>query len=352
MSSLERVKAGEFLSATLDIDSEFVGGEWKLQSGVSFQLRARGVLSIEPATISAQTKSIIVSSGVHGDETGPIELLQHLSEEILKGQFEPAHRLLLIIAHPTATLAHTRFITENMNRLFASRNEPINIDREIANMLQQEVDFFYQNSDTLDVESGHLLRWHLDLHSAIRDSAHYTFAVSPHSTYPTRSNALFAFLEQADVEAVLLSRTDSPTFSWYSAAKYSAQALTMELGRVARLGENDLELLSAFDAALRLLLTSQDQAYHWQGDKLIVYKVTRTLTKETDDFQFNFPASQANFTFFEQGCLLGQDQDKKYFSLEGGEAVVFPNPNVALGQRACLLVQQAAVSSEGQIEVI
>ncbi|WP_261858115.1 succinylglutamate desuccinylase [Photobacterium sanguinicancri] len=351
MSSLDRVKAGEFLSATLDMDSVFVGGEWQLQSGVSFQLRSRGVLIIEPTVISRSTKSIIVSAGVHGDETGPIELLQQLSGEILKGLFEPAHRLLFIIAHPEATLAHTRFIAENMNRLFAHRNEPNNIDRKIANTLQQEVDHFYQGSDIADVQDG-VSRWHLDLHSAIRDSAHYTFAVSPCSAYPTRSNALFAFLEQAEVEAVLLSRADSPTFSWYSASKYGAQALTMELGRVAKLGENDLERLSAFDCALRVLLQQEEQPYSWQGRKLIVYKVTRTITKLSDDFNFNFPASQANFTFFEQGCLLGQDQDKQYFSLEGGEAVVFPNPNVALGQRACLLVQQAAVTAEGQIKVV
>ncbi|MGF1690045.1 succinylglutamate desuccinylase [Photobacterium kagoshimensis] len=352
MSSLDRVKAGEFLSATLDVDSEFVGGEWQLQSGISFQLRARGVLKIEPTVTSPTTKSIVVSSGVHGDETGPIELLDQLSKEILKGDFKPVHRLLFIIAHPTATLAHTRFITENMNRLFASHNEPTNIDRETANVLQQEVDLFYQGGDMLNPKEENLLRWHLDLHSAIRDSTHYTFAVSPHSTCPTRSNALFAFLEQAKVEAVLLSRTDSPTFSWYSAAKHGAQALTMELGRVAKIGENELERLLPFDTALRELLHHYDQAYDWQGDKLVVYKVTRTLTKETDDFQFSFPASQANFTFFEQGCLLGQDQDKKYFSLEGGEAVVFPNPNVAIGQRACLLVQQTDVVAEGQIQVI
>ncbi|OAN18101.1 succinylglutamate desuccinylase [Photobacterium jeanii] len=353
MSSLDQVKAGAFLSATLDVNSEFEAGQWELASGVRCSLKARGVLYIEPVTFDLSSKDIVVSSGVHGDETGPMELLGKLAQEILIGKWQPKHRLLLIIAHPQATLAHTRFLVENMNRLFAQQNDETNVERQLANQLQHHVDAFFEGSPLVKsgaVASEH--RWHLDLHSAIRDSAHYTFAVSPYTKKATRSKMLFTFLEQAKIEAVLLSQSPSPTFSWYSAENHGAQALTMELGRVAKLGENELGRLADFENALRILLSELTPVWHWQNDGLIVYKVTRTLTKQSDEFQFNFPASQANFTFFDQGVLLGQDRDTKYFSLEGGEAVVFPNPNVAIGQRACLLVQPTKVSVNEQIKAL
>ncbi|MBO0217352.1 succinylglutamate desuccinylase/aspartoacylase family protein, partial [Vibrio sp. Vb2880] len=71
---------------------------------------------------------------------------------------------------------------------------------------------------------------------------------------PVRSKALIDFLDSAHIEAVLLSNSPSSTFSWYSAENFGAQAHTMELGRVARIGENDLDKLTAFDLSLRNLI--------------------------------------------------------------------------------------------------
>jgi len=344
MALLQQVKEGKFLDATCDLSSSFELGEWTVSTGVHCQLVMRGVLQVTPAGLSGNEKDIILSSGVHGDETSPIELIQNLAEKILKGEIIPAHRLLLIIAHPEAINAHTRFIDENMNRLFKGGNEERNIDCVVANQLQDVVSRFYVGSTTINKD-----RWHLDLHCAIRASEHYTFAVSPYSEKPTRSNRLFAFLQHADIEAVLLSRTASPTFSWYSAEHFGAQALTMELGKVAPFGENDLAPLESFNTAMLALVTEPELAMEWYGDRLNVYKVTRTITKQTEAFRFTFPANQANFTFFEQGKLLGCDEGVEYYSLEGGEAVVFPNPNVALGQRACLLVQKTEVNFGEQV---
>ncbi|MGF1716191.1 succinylglutamate desuccinylase [Photobacterium chitinilyticum] len=346
MAFLQQVKEGKFLEATLDLSLAFERGEWTMASGVHCQLLMRGVLQVTPADLSGNKKDIVLSSGVHGDETSPIELIQGLAEGIVKGDIIPAHRLLLIIAHPEAINAHTRFIDENMNRLFKGHNEERNVDCIVANQLQKAVSFFYSGSKASTKD-----RWHLDLHCAIRDSDHYTFAVSPHSDNPTRSNRLFAFLQRAKIEAALLSNSPSPTFSWYSAEYFGAQAFTMELGKVAKFGENDLERLNAFSAAMLSLVTEPELAMEWEGDRLCVYKVTRTLVKHTDAFRFTFPANQANFTYFEQGKLLGSDEGVEYFSLEGGESVVFPNPNVARGQRACLLVKKTEVRFGEQVTV-
>ncbi|MEJ2762912.1 succinylglutamate desuccinylase [Photobacterium sp. MCCC 1A19761] len=346
MAFLKQVKKGRFLKATLDLTSPFEPGEWALDSGVQCKMPMRGVLDITPSALNGTEKDIVLSSGVHGDETSPVELIQRLAEGILKGEIIPAHRLLLIIAHPEAINAHTRFVTENMNRLFKAQNDARNVDCITANALQQAVSDFYHGSSQAQPD-----RWHLDLHCAIRDSRHYTFAVSPYTDNPTRSNRLFAFLQRAQIDAVLLSNSASPTFSWYSAEYFSAQALTMELGKVARFGENDLTLLEGFYNAMLALVTENDVPLEWYGETISVYKVTRTLTKHTDAFQFTFPADQANFTHFEEGALLGSDEGVEYTAAPGGEAVVFPNPNVAIGQRACLLVKKTRVNFREQVTV-
>ncbi|QUJ68931.1 succinylglutamate desuccinylase [Photobacterium sp. GJ3] len=344
MTLLAAVQQGDFLSATLNLSAPFEAGQWQLDNGVRCNLAARGVLTVTPPSLSVDSKDIILSSGVHGDETGPIELLQKMVKQIMLGELVPKHRLLLMIGHPQAINAHTRFIDENMNRLFAGVNEETNVDRTQANRLMEAVDDFYQHSPQPNAE-----RWHLDLHSAIRDSAHYTFAVSPYSEKKTRGLALFNFLHHAEIEAMMLSGSASPTFSWYSAHYYGAQALTMELGRVARFGENDLQRLDAFHQAM-LALVSKDALAAYDGDKEVcVYRVTRTLTKRTEGFSFTFPANQANFTYFPEGELLGSDAGETFIAAKGGESVVFPNPNVALGQRACLLVQQAEIELSDQV---
>lgn len=344
MALVRQVRDGDFLGATLDLSQPFETAEWTVSSGVQCQLLMRGVLQLTPPNIKGTEKDIVLSSGIHGDETSPIELVQRLAEGVLQGRVIPAHRILLIIGHPEAINAQTRYIDENMNRLFKGHNEERNVDCKVANQLQKVISHFFAGSRAENKD-----RWHLDMHSAIRDSKHYTFAVSPFTAKPTRSNRLFSFLSRAGIEAVLMSNASSPTFSWHSAEYYAAQALTLELGKVAEFGENDLSSLEPFYEALLALVTEQELPSEWQNDELKIYKVTRTLIKHSEQFSFTFPDELANFTFFEQGKLLGSDEDVEYFSLSGGEAVVFPNSRVALGHRACLLVQQADVDLGEQV---
>lgn len=347
MGMLQLVKEGKFLEATLDMALPEEQGSWLTESGIECSLIGRGILQITPTDISSYSKDIVLSSGVHGDETSPIELLKRLVGQVLSGELQPVHRLLVIIGHPEAINLHRRFVDENMNRLFRASNDTSNPDCIRANQLQLAVSEFYQQGGK-SAQS----RWHLDLHCAIRGSAHYTFVVSPSSTNQTRQRDLFVFLQQAEIEAALLSNAPSPTFSWYSAEYFGAQALTVELGKVAPFGHNDLQRLSPFYQAMVALVTQLSPDYQWQQDKLVVYKVTRTLMKQTEHFMLNFPDDQANFTMYPQGTLLGRDKDIEYYVLEEGEAVVFPNSKVAIGQRACLLVKKVQVSADGQVKAV
>ncbi|WP_061012145.1 succinylglutamate desuccinylase [Photobacterium leiognathi] len=345
MTFVDEVKRGRFLSATCDLSLPFVPADWVLESGIHCQLLQRGVLQITPNEQISTAKDIVLSSGVHGNETAPIELVQQLAEGILLGHIEPVHRLLLIIAHPEAINHKTRFIEENMNRLFKVRNSERNIDCKVANQLQEAVNSFYGVSTAVQPE-----RWHLDLHCAIRPSEHYTFAISPYSHKHSRSNSLFSFIQHAKIEAVLLANDPSSTFSWFSAEYHGAQALTIELGKVADFGNNNLALLAHFSRAMMKLVTESSLPITWNND-VEVYRVSRTLLKQSDDFNFSFPDDLPNFTFFDEGVYLGSDSGEAFIADEKGEAVVFPNANVALGQRAALMVKKAHIIFEEQIRL-
>ena len=64
----------------------------------------------------------------------------------------------------------------------------------------------------------------------------------------------------------------------------------------------------------------------------------RTINRTQEAFSFTFPDTAVNFTGFAKGELLANDGEKQYFAEVEGEAIIFPNAKVALGQRALLTV--------------
>ncbi|WP_394247055.1 succinylglutamate desuccinylase [Vibrio profundi] len=318
-----------FLFDSLDLEQEMLAGQTVLSNGVQLTLHRRGVLEVVPANYTEDSKNIVFSCGIHGDETSPMELVDKLIEDIETGFQNVEARCLFIIAHPEATNAHTRFLDENLNRLFDDKARESNREVIIADELKTIVTSFYKDTkvDT---------RWHLDLHCAIRLSKHYSFAVSPKVRHAVRSKALIEFINSAHVEAVLLSNSPSSTFSWYSAENFEAQALTMELGQVARIGENQLDKLTAFDLAMRNLVAEVEPEH--LPKKTITYRVSRTIVRLHDDFDFMFEDNVENFTSFKHGEVFGHDGDKPLMAKNENEAVVFPNRHVAIGQRAALMV--------------
>ncbi|CED71503.1 succinylglutamate desuccinylase [Aliivibrio wodanis] len=325
-----------FIQNTLDLSVPVEEKNWLLSDGTLVIQHDRGVVEFVPNLDFSPQSAIVLSSGIHGNETSPIELLDTIIEDIQSGELSLSQPCLFIYGHPAATHQHTRFIDTNLNRLFSHHQTP-NADISevaLANRLMKSVDAFFTKHNTKE-------KWHLDLHCAIRTSQHYTFAIHPYNHNYKRSEPLLDFLSRSKIEACLFSDAPASTFSWYSAEHYGAHAATVELGKVSKMGENDLSLLSDFDQQLRALISNSDFFNTEKGSSsLVEYQVTRSIMKQSELFSFHFPSDLANFTSFPENELLATDGEVEYAAQAGGESVVFPNANVERGHRACLLVQK------------
>lgn len=289
-----------------------------------------GVLEVDP---SDSNTSIVISSGIHGDETAPLEFIDDIVNDILDNNFCPTVRILFIIAHPKAINANTRFIDENLNRHFAAKKTERNVESKIANKLQRQVLAFFSKTTALDE------RWHFDLHSAIRDSVYPIFAIIPVSTRKTDIRPLISFIQSGNVQAILLSEKPSSTFSWWTSETFSAFSATIEMGRVNPLYQNNMKDYLPLKAAFQTLLMGSLFSCEQAKDAFSIFRVSRSIIKRNVNFQLTFPSQTANFSFFPEGELLAQEKEIIYRADKDGEAVVFPNADVAIGQRACLLVQ-------------
>ncbi|WP_165311167.1 succinylglutamate desuccinylase [Vibrio ziniensis] len=318
-----------FLFDSLDLEQSVKSCELTIPNGATLKLLQRGILEVIPAKLDADTKNVVISCGIHGDETAPMELIDKLVNDILSGFQTVSERCLFIIANPEATKLHVRSLDENLNHLFDEKAHNHSKELAIADNLKIVIKDFYAQTDVKT-------RWHLDLHCAIRNSKHYSFAVSPKSRHPVRSKALLDFIENGHVDAVMFSNAPACTFSWYSADTYAAQAMMIELGQVAEIGCNDMHRLTAFDLALRDLI-SRTQSEHLPR-KATMYRVSRTIVRIHDDFDFLFDDNIDNFTTFMHGEVFGHDGDKPLMAKNEEEAIVFPNRHAAVGERAALMV--------------
>jgi succinylglutamate desuccinylase len=302
-----------------------------------------GVLVLEPAALQPGTRSVLVSAGVHGDETAPIELLAFLVRDIAHGSAALTCRLMVILGNVDAMRDAVRYRDDDLNRLFSGRHLQVPQSHEApraAVLEQAALRFFAAAPDAPGA------RWHLDMHTAIRASAFEQFALLPHTGKPF-SRAMFEWLGQARISAVLLHTTKGTTYSHFTAHACGADACTLELGKVRPFGENDLTRFAGADLALRHLLAgTQDEA-----DAALprVFTVIDQLTKQSEAFELLFAADVANFTPFAKDTLLARDGDYRYTVRHDEERIVFPNATVKPGLRAGLLVIETTQQTLAQL---
>ncbi|MFI8622040.1 succinylglutamate desuccinylase [Marinomonas sp. NPDC078689] len=330
----------DFLALTLNHPESLAPFQVAFASGVGF-VEETGVLRLEPKCPT--DINLVLSVGIHGNETGPIELVNQLLKAIFEDRLALSVRLLVIIGNPIAANRAERFCDVNLNRLFSGawrHYEGIEVPR--AQCLEQAVTTFYAAS-----KEGSQ-RFHYDLHTAIRGSEYEKFVVHPFIGDAPYDQQQLGFLAASGIDAVLLSHQPTTTFSYYSSAEHGAHGFTVELGKVYPFGENDLSRFEAINQTLMSLISTAKFPVldHQQiDDSLKLFAVQDALVKDHDDYQLTISDDVKNFTGFEKGYELARSSQSQYLVKASGDAIIFPNANVPIGQRAGLVVRPISLSA-------
>lgn len=336
---------GDFLALTQHHPDSLPAFEFTLADNTAVSVWDSGVICFEPTVLTH--KDIVLSCGVHGNETAPIEICAELVQDLLLGKLLLRHRLLVLFGNPPAINAGKREIHENLNRLFSGHHSQgdglNNAERKRAMALEQYVSRFYNASHVTNMVSRN--RYLYDLHTAIRGSRFEKFAVYPFLHGKPWQKAQFEFLRACDVTTVLLMQTPASTFSYYASNTHGADAFTIELGKVQPFGHNDMRRFAKARAALRQLVSEADVSTEpFVEADFQLYQVYRAINKQTDAFTLNFADDVQNFTTYPVGTLLATDAGIEYRVERDGEALIFPNAKVAIGQRAMLMVVPTQVA--------
>lgn len=306
--------------------------------GVSIVEHGQGALALMPETRAPGATATILSAGIHGNETAPIELMGELLAALDAGQLRVGAPVLLILGNRRAIAAGRRYIDTNLNRLFQRdtlTRQDTRFECQRANELMQAVDRFMADVSR-DSNGGTVL--HLDMHTAIRDSRYPRFAIEPFSDTAT-PEALWQQLADAGMQAGLSQHRHSWTFSHYTRHYHGAQGFTLELGRVAPFGSNDLEPLAPMLDLLRARIAGVAPAASG-ATPLVRFKVVEEIMRESEDFRLCFADDIANFTEFAPGSPLVRDGACGERRVEADPVhVVFPNAHVERGARALLLAR-------------
>lgn len=327
-------QTGDFLSVTLANEWHLEPFSFSLDNGTQVDVLDTGVIQFTPKNCGS--KDIVLSSAVHGNETAPIEICDELIKGIIKGELALSHRVLFIFGNPASINIEKRFVEENLNRLFCGahkKGEQNNEKIRAAKLEAYVSQFFNAFSDK------NRKRIHYDLHTAIRDSKNEKFAVYPFLNGKPWKKEELSFLLSCGVNTIMMMKSSATTFSYFSSSMFDADAFTIELGKVRPFGENDMSRFEKAKMALTQLITHDTVNYpEFNFADFELFEVYRTINRTQQDFRFPFSDSAANFTGFAKGELLARDGDTDYFADVDGEAIIFPNAKVALGQRALLTV--------------
>lgn len=295
--------------------------------------RDEGILELSPH--QPCDSAVVISAGIHGNETAPIELLNQLVSELLSGARPLNVRLLVLLGNPPSMRSNTRFVDADMNRMFGGRHARYcpNGETRRAHDLEQAMALFYRTSTA----AGATRRFHYDLHTAIRGSLHVRFGLLPQQSRP-HAPEMLAWLDAAGLDALVYHRSPGGTFTHFSSEVFSADSCTLELGKALPFGSNDHRQFTGIRLALEALVSATPLPARYADAPLQRYRVTQDVIREGEEFQLHIPAAALNFTAFSRGFVIAEGSGRRYCVEAEEEYVLFPNSSVAVGLRAGLML--------------
>ncbi|KMT63834.1 succinylglutamate desuccinylase [Catenovulum maritimum] len=292
-----------------------------------------GVIQFQP--VASTNRALILSCGVHGDETAPMEVIQVLIRNLICNRVALNCNLLIIFANLDAVQQQKRFCQENLNRLFKldeSKLDNLTLEASRAKLLIECLEEF---------SSCYPNFYHLDLHSSIYDSYFPIFTILPKIMSSVKGNMGNGRLSLS-CDASIQSNSPSNTFSYYTANRFGAVSATVELGQSKPFKQNDLTQFNQFYAAVTDFIQGLDSAT--QLPFIVAkhqFKVHQVLIKKTKQFRFTAQLPIVNFTQFSAGyCVSTDGENQPYHVGDESEYICFANPGVPINARAGLMLKQ------------
>ena len=301
--------------------------------GVRMRWLAEGALEVRPPEARDSGMDVLLSAGIHGNETAPIELLDRLLNAIARGEVKPRVRILFLFGNPGAMRTGARFVEEDLNRLFNGRHESSSGPEALrACELEHLAETFFNQPERT--------RLHYDLHTAIRGSKIEQFALYPYKEGREHSRLELARLRAAGMEAVLLQNKPSIVFSAYTYDQLGAEAFTLELGKARPFGHNAGVNVERLELRLRQIIEGTEPPLEEASlEGLQLFRVAREVIKHSDAFILHLPVDVENFCELPKGYVLAQDTPKtRWIIEEEGARIIFPNPKVKNGLRAGIII--------------
>ncbi|RRV07501.1 succinylglutamate desuccinylase [Pseudomonas sp. v388] len=300
--------------------------------GVRLRWLGEGALEVRPPEDRDTGRDLLLSAGIHGNETAPIELLDELIRAIARGDLKPRARILFLFGNPEAMRRGVRYVEQDVNRLFNGRHQLSGGPEALrACELERLAATFFSLPDRD--------RLHYDLHTAIRGSRIEQFALYPFKEGRVHSRTELARLRAAGMNAVLLQNKPSIVFSAYTYDQLGVEAFTLELGKARPFGENQQVNLSALRLRLEQMIEGREPEALVDLTGMQLFSVAREIIKRSEAFTFNLADNVENFSPLAQGYVLAEDAGGERWVVEEENArIIFPNPKVAVGLRAGILI--------------
>ncbi len=295
-----------FINDSLKINDGLERKEQIISNGVRVVLHDAGIFEVIPLEITEETDRLLVTSCSTLADVSYLGLIDTLLNDILSGfQHIKTHCLFVF------------------NEVPDSKNNERALDESLKNHIEEFLE---------GVNPKNAL--HLDVSLNSRPSHYSTVAFSPKVRKLARSRRLFEFLALSHIDAVVLNNAPTNTLSWNVANQFEVDSVQIQLS-TRSLASNERKN-QGFELALRDLLANEKSEHIAKSPKY--FRVTRTIVKQHDDFHFLFSANIPNFTRFKHGEVFGMDGDKPLMAKNDGEAILFPDSDVSVGEVAAVMV--------------
>jgi len=257
---------------------------------------------------------LVILGGIHGNETCGPQALQKIISELRSGSLKLLTGRLTIVpvCNPRAFAANTRYIEENLNRVFQVSKEPMSYEQGLAN----EICPWVQSGDVL-----------LDLHSMQSAGEPFVFLNAPTPESRTLCEAVGAPLilrgwpEVYAAHPELLSSC-TQTF----ADRNGIPNALVECGRHADPAADIIAYRSVMNVLRHYGII---EGVRPQAEPSRYIQMTGLYTRKSE--QDSFPREWTNFEAFEEGTLLAVRSSGEEIRAEKPGVMILPSPVSSIG---------------------